>query len=332
MKKVTLVTGGKGFIGKHLVAALVKNNRKVRCLVHWQSSESDLSWPEVEYVQGDLLDRQTLERALEGVDVVYHLAAKIRPAACLEKDQGMYTAVNVEGTRNLAEICCRQGIRKFIYFSSIAAVGPGKDIDEQTLPAPLTAYGKSKMASERVLMSYFHERAFPVTIIRPGLVYGPGGAALQLVGRIVKSGLVPVIGHGTNLVPLCFVSDVVKSAMAAEENGRNGSVYFIVEKSYTTVAIIDAVSKAMGKSPFKAHFPVGLVKIGVGFKEHIERIGQVQFSPFKIDFSRGVLMTITQDWVCRNDKALRELGIVFDGRFEENVASTVRWYQENGML
>ena len=143
-----LVTGGNGFLGSHLVEALIRRGYRVRCLVR---RTSDLRWIQglrVEYVHGNLADLTSLSRAVQGVDYVYHSAGVIK---ALKPET--YYRVNRDGTRNLLQVCSdsRENFKKFIYVSSLAAVGPspnGRPLREESCPRPVSDYGRSKLEGE----------------------------------------------------------------------------------------------------------------------------------------------------------------------------------------
>jgi dihydroflavonol-4-reductase len=149
--KITLLTGATGFIGGHLAKRLVASGEKIRCLVTKTSNVEQLKKLEVELVFGDLLDNDSLINSLNDVEVVYHLAAQTRPHRVISTEGGFrdsYRKTNVEGTANLVDASVAKGVRKFVYFSSIAAAGIGEDLTEDMPCRPNSEYGLSKKLAE----------------------------------------------------------------------------------------------------------------------------------------------------------------------------------------
>jgi nucleoside-diphosphate-sugar epimerase len=168
----TLVTGATGFIGKHLVKTLAQQGKTIRCLVRKTSDTRYLENLGVEFHYGDLLSKDSLKDIAKGINIVYHLAGEVNSNRCRN-----YYKINVDGTKNLVEQCLSKKVDRFIYLSSIAAVGPksGTLLTEQSPCKPANPYGKSKFETEKLLITYFDRFKFPVTILRAPIVYGPFG-------------------------------------------------------------------------------------------------------------------------------------------------------------
>src|SRR5260370_32338407 len=165
----TLVTGATGFIGRHVVRRLLQRGDQVKCLVRGQSTNG-LASSEVELVFGDMTRPESLPAAVRGVDLVYHVAG-----ATQVHTPGTYARVNSAGTRHLAQACARLLTPpKVVYVSSLAAAGPSLPDSprrEGQPPAPVSAYGRSKLAAEDHLKEV--ASFLPITIVRPPCVIGP---------------------------------------------------------------------------------------------------------------------------------------------------------------
>src|SRR3989338_7154867 len=186
-----LVTGGHGFIGSFLVERLLAEGISVRCLVR---SSSNLQWIKnlpVELSIGDITQKESLSKAVQGVDLIYHVAGAIRGATS-EK----YFSVNTQGTLDLAEAAQKYSprLKRFIFVSSVAAIGPtaGRRVvqDETSTCHTVTDYGKSKLEAEMSLREKF--AALPLTIIRPPIVYGPRDTNSFQLFQFAKRGFFPV--------------------------------------------------------------------------------------------------------------------------------------------
>jgi len=241
----TLVTGGTGFIGSHLVEWLVGRGRSLRCLVRPSGDKKHLEKLGIELVYGDLLNKESLRKAVDSIDVVYHLAGEV-----YSKKSSDYRKVNVEGTGNLIECCLGKSIRKFIYFSSIAAVGPSKDkeklLNEDTPCNPITPYGKSKYEAEKLISLYFNQYNFPAVILRAPIVYGPGQSSeVTRIFRLIQRGQFRIIGNGEVLKSLCYIDNLIEAAILAEQNeDSKGKVYFVAdEKPYTVIDLVRTIAE-----------------------------------------------------------------------------------------
>lgn len=180
----TLVTGATGFIGSHLVKALVEQGKDVRCLVRKTSDTQYLNELGVELFYGDLLYKESLQEVAKNVNIVYHLAGIVH-----SKKSSDYYKINTNGTQNLVEVFLSEKIERFVYLSSIAAVGPNREhgilLNEQSPCRPIDPYGRSKLGAEKLLMNFFKKYGFPIVIIRPPTVYGPSGRS-----QIIKKNIV----------------------------------------------------------------------------------------------------------------------------------------------
>jgi len=266
----TLVTGASGFIGKHLVRNLVEQEREVRCLVRKTSDIQYLEDLGVELFYGDLLNKDSLKDIARDCNIVYHLAGEIYSNRC--KD---FYRVNFGGTRNLVEVCRTEKLAKFVFLSSIAAVGPNREqgilLDEQSPCKPLDAYGKSKLQAEKLLMESFEKYAFPALSIRAPTVYGPLGKSKilkKLVDRIY-TGRFLTLGNGKNLRSMCYIDNLIQALMeAGRSSSAIGEIYFVAdEKPYTYNEIFQTVAHIIGTVLKKTHLPGWIGGIcGLAFK------------------------------------------------------------------
>src|SRR5262245_29096234 len=208
-----LVTGGTGFIGAHLVPVLVARGWQVRCLVRGTSNRTALAGQPVEYVVGSLQDQTILQRAVQEVDVVFHLAGATKVVHPADYDR-----MNTIGTQQLLAACTSAGaaLRKFLFISSIAAAGPsptGMPLKESDPPQPIGPYGWSKLRAEEAVLAC--KEYLPVTVLRPSAIYGPRDRDFFQLFRAVRYGVLPHIGRQELQMDLCFVTDLVQGMVAA---------------------------------------------------------------------------------------------------------------------
>jgi len=243
-----LVTGGAGFIGSHLVETLVGRGEPVRVLDDFSTGRREnlaMVRGRVEVVEGDVRDRAVVARAMEGVDVVAHLAAVSSVQASLERPVVVW-AVNVDGTLNLLEAARAVGVRRFVFASSAAVYGDHTDLplQEGLPPRPLSPYAASKAAGEALCRAYFASFGLPTVALRFFNVYGPrqdprspySGVISIFVDRM-RRGLPPVVyGDGHQTRDFVYVADVVEAVLrAAEREEAVGEVFNIAGGRQTSV-------------------------------------------------------------------------------------------------
>jgi nucleoside-diphosphate-sugar epimerase len=224
-----MVTGGAGYFGSLLVEHLVRVGERVRIFdVH----DAALP-PSVEKIQGDIRDKQAIERALEGVDVVHHNVALVP----LAKDRKAFFEVNEGGTRNMLEAARRAGVRKVVSMSSSAVYGaPERNpVDDATPRHPGEAYGRAKLAAERLCLEHA-QQGLDVTIIRPRTIMGHGRLGImQILFEWVRQGRnIPVLGSGNNLYQFVHADDLASACLLAAER-RGPATYNVGAERFGTM-------------------------------------------------------------------------------------------------
>jgi len=321
----TLVSGGNGFIGSHLVEALKKRGYSVTCLIRKTSNLKWLKGLDVKFVYGDCTERESLYEAVEGADYVYHLAGVVRAV-----DRETYYRVNFLGTRNLLEVCNRinQKIKKFVYLSSQAAVGPISPEGEGDCH-PITDYGKSKLKGEIVVYSYSDR--LPVLIIRAPAIYGPRDKDIYTYFKFLKRGIKPVPGNGEgHMPPLFYVGDLIEGMiLAAERESSSGETYFFAdERSYSWKEAADKAAQALGVKAIKINIPVWLI---LAFAFLSEFSSGITHRPALIDRQKAKEL-LHEGWFCDISKARERLGFKPKFSLEEGLRITAGWYKDNGWL
>ena len=322
------VTGGTGFIGSHLVERLLSRNYRVRCLIRNPQKPGYLAKLPVELFTGDLFSSQTLERALSGVDYVYHVAGVVG-----SKDKEGFYRQNRDATRNLVEIAfsIAPGVKRFIFVSSGAAVGPAltnKAVDESTPYHPITTYGKSKMEAELEVLK-FRDR-FPTTIVRPTAVYGPRDPATFDYFKTIDKGLEPLVGFKDKFVSLVHSTDLVTGiVLAGEASVAAGQTYFLgSERAYSWRDIGDVTKRVMGKKAFRIRLPEPLVYAVATTAGLFSLFGD---KPSVLNFEKGRDM-VQESWTFDISKAKREIGYNPVVGLAEGIKETVEWYRANGWM
>jgi nucleoside-diphosphate-sugar epimerase len=229
----TLVTGGGGFIGRQLVERLLQEGRKVRLFLRRPPAHELSVHPNVEIVLGDLGDAAVVQRAVAGVDTVFHIGAAMRGSG------PEFERSTVTGTRNIVNSCLESGVRQLVYMSSLAVIDTdagqrGEPVTEasplEQRPEERGAYTRTKLEAERIVLEAVRDRQLPAVLFRPGEVVGPEKPLLtpgvaQRAGRTLV-----VIGDGRVRLPLVHVSDVVDALMTAADRGiTDGTIIQLVE-------------------------------------------------------------------------------------------------------
>lgn len=328
-----LVTGATGFVGGHLVPALLKQGYHVRCLIRDERKAKKIreQYP-VEIVIGDLTKPDTLSGVSEDIDYVIHLAAMGHVSAVTEEAYYTFISINEEGTKNLIhEFEHSRHLKKFIHFSSTAAMGPigAPFLSEESAPNPVTPYQKSKRRSENIIEDAFKSYGFPGVILRPCMIYGPGGyGEFYKFCKLMKKGIFPKVGFGRNLTPLVYVGDVVSATLLTLERGRLGETYIIA--SDTSIPMDELHSDIMSNFSQKAPYifiPTSLALIGAKVVE----IGAVLLGKEPIVTYRNMKSTVV-DRTFGIDKAKRELGYIPAVSFKEGIKNTIQWYKQQNKI
>lgn len=325
---IAFVTGGTGFIGSHLVERLIAHGYSVRCLIRNPNRPGYLEGLPVEFYVGDLFASNVLERAISQVDYVFHVAGVVGSRT----KEGFYTQ-NRDATRSLAGIASRVsvGLRRFVFVSSLAAVGPATAetaVDESTPYHPITTYGKSKMEAELEVLKV-RDRV-PITIVRPAAVYGPRDPATFDYFNTINRGLEPLVGFRDKFVNLVHSADVVTGILLAAESDRSvGQSYFLgseVPLSWSRIGEI--TKKVMGKRTLRVRIPESAVYAIATFAGLLSLF---QEKPSVLNFEKG--RDMVQDyWTCSIAKAQRELGYQPAVSLEDGIRETVEWYRINDWM
>ena len=323
-----LVTGATGFIGSHLVEALVQRGFQVRCLVR---NKRHLGWVKdspVEFVVGNCQERNSLKQGVKDVDQVFHLAGVT--TAVKEKT---YFEVNALGTENLVQACIENNTRlkKFIYLSSQAAAGPcrsGGKKKESDPCEPVSPYGKSKLLGEQLALSHSHE--LPLLILRPCAVYGPRDKSFYALFKCLSKSIKPCLSDHDQHISMCYVQDLVRAILlAAETQTKNGEIFFLSDgEDYRMEEIGDIFAQAMEISALQLRLPKQML-FGMAF--FAECFSRVSGKPSIM--SRGkVEEMIRKNWLCDITKARALLG--FDPRISLALGAelTVAWYKKENWL
>jgi nucleoside-diphosphate-sugar epimerase len=323
--RTALVTGGTGFIGSHLVGALLDSGWEVRCVIRPSSNLRWLDGLSIQPVTVNLTEpeREPLRKALDGVSAVFHLAGVTSSAL----DEG-YSRVNVGGTRVMLDAAREAAPHAhFVFCSSIAAAGPvtGKNtINETDPPNPVSEYGRSKLAAERLV----EDSGLSYSIIRPPPVYGPRDSGIFSLFRLVSYGIAPHIASRMQVLSIVHVSDLVRGMISAAKPHANGLYYMTDGTPHTWDDIIKAISNSLGKLPRYVAVSPGLAD----FVAKVERLRGIVLGGKPMITPDRLIELSQNDWTCSDLWA--RLDLDYESRVElgDGISSTTEWYRSNGWL
>jgi predicted dehydrogenase/nucleoside-diphosphate-sugar epimerase len=228
-----LVTGGTGWLGSALVQRLRARGESVRILAHRANAALEED-PQFQVVYGDLGDPDAVERAVKGVEIVYHVGATMRGRCWAEFECG-----TVRGTQNIVDACLRHQVKRLVYLSSLTVLDYARmkaddRVDEcwpiEPRPEQRGLYTQAKTAAEQVVQDAIRDHALPAVILRPGQVFGPGAEKIPPFGTVAFGGRWIVIGSGGLRLPLIYIDDLVDAIEAAgSREAVCGSVFQLVD-------------------------------------------------------------------------------------------------------
>ena len=323
------VTGGTGFIGAHVVRALLKRGRTVRCLVRASSRLDNLEELPVEVVVGDVTDRASLPRAMAGARWVFHCAADYRLAA--RRPDEIYAA-NVEGTENVLAAAAEVGAERVVHTSSVGALGlprdgrPGNEETPVESRSLIGHYKKSKHQAESVAREWAG-RGLPVVIVNPSAPVGemdikptPTG---QMIVDFLNRRMPAYVDTGLNLVD---VRDVAEGHALAAEKGRLGEKYILGNRDMTLKEIFDALSRLTGIPSPAIRLPHWIPLAAAAVETSVSRLtGRQPRVPLE-----GVRMSRRRMFF-DSGKAVRDLGLP-QSPVDMALARAVAWFRANGYV
>jgi nucleoside-diphosphate-sugar epimerase len=326
-----LVTGAAGFLGGHVTDLLQSLGEHSRALVHPDDDASRLELAGVDVQRGDVGDRAALERAVSGVDRVLHCAARMGPWG----PAGEYARTNVRAVQMLVETALAAGVKRIVHVSSITV--HGNDLhgagDETTpLREEPNPYSRSKFAGERVIAHMIRQHGAPVTVVRPGWIYGPRDhASFARLARRIEQRKVMMVGSGENHLPLIYVRDAARGVLlASEADVAEGRCYVLVnDEPVTQRDFLTAIAEEIGAPPPTRRIPYTLA---VWIGAVAERLGQVARSRRPPPVMRYGMQLLGGENSFSIARARRELGFAPLVDLAEGVRRSVDWYREADAL
>jgi nucleoside-diphosphate-sugar epimerase len=278
-----LVVGATGYIGRKLVNAL--HLRKNACYVLARDlSKIHSIWPQgnVTGRSGDITNPKTLKDVCAGVHTVFHLASYSEEAP-FNETENLHWQVTVEGTRHLLESTAHSGVKRFIYVSSVKAMGEGGEscLDESSPAEPVSSYGRAKLEAERLVLEAGRRHGMHVCNLRLPLVYGRDnrGNIWRMISAI-DHGRFPPLPETNNKRSMVHVDDVIQALwLMAENPAASGQTYIVTDsKVYSTHHIFLAICKALGRQAPRWNIPIGILRAAARIGDVIGAIRGKNFS------------------------------------------------------
>ena len=324
-----LVTGATGFVGAAVARALLDGQWQVRALARKGSDRRNLRGLDVDVCEGDLNDLDSLQRATEGCEGLFHVAADYRLGA---PDPSQLYRANVEGTRNILDAARRAGVQRVVYTSSVATIGipadgtPGDEQSPNSLENMIGHYKRSKYLAEEVAREAARA-GMSVVIVSPSTPVGAGDVKPTPTGQLVldaAAGRMPAyVDTGLNIV---HVDDVANGHLLAYERGKAGERYILGGQDMSLREILGMIAALVGRAPPRLRLPYGVVfpiaYLAEGIAKLSGRSGRITLEGVRMSRKRMYFSSA---------KAARDLGYTARPAvraFED----AIRWFRDNGLL
>jgi nucleoside-diphosphate-sugar epimerase len=301
-----LITGGTGFAGSHVAEAAQAAGHEVRCLARPGSDTAFLNTLGVEIVAGDINTPMSLAAACEGVDVIVHCAAKVGDWGHVDE----FRQVNVKGLRNLLEVAKQITLQRFVHVSSLGVYEArhhhGTDETEALPEEHIDGYTQSKVEAETLALEYHRKAGVPVTIVRPGFIYGPRDRSVlpRIIERLGKGSII-YIARGQYALNTTYVGNLVDAILLAADNpAAVGEVFNITDGEFVSKRkFFETIADGMGLPRPKRNIPLFLGRFLARWRERVFRkknkphpplITQatLKFAGLNLDFSIGKARTV----------------------------------------
>jgi dihydroflavonol-4-reductase len=322
-----MVTGATGFTGGHLARTLKERGHEVRALVRNSAAAADLQRQGIVLCPGDLTEPDAVNRAAEGCDVVYHIAAVYREA---KHPDDYYRRINVGGTQNVVSAVERGTAGRLVHCSTVGVHGDVQKIpgDEDSPFSPGDIYQESKLEGERFVSERIRS-GLRAAIFRPLGIYGPGDRRFLKLFKTVYKGTFRMIGTGEVVYQMTYVADLVDGIiLCGEHPNAPGHIYILGGSRYTTLReLVEAVGRATGKKIRSGHIPAGPMMAAAVVCEMLCKPLRIEppLYPRRLDF-------FLKNRAFSIARAQQDLGYQPKVGLDDGLRRTFDWYRQVGWL
>lgn len=318
------LTGATGFIGYHLAKRLSDQGHIVHAIYRNKSKTLNMDFENIKWFQGNILDVDSLEKAMEGCEQIFHVAAF---ANVWGNKPGDFTRQNVQGTVNVLDAAQKVGINNIVVTSTAGIFGPSQNgiINENSKPTVpfFTGYERSKAEAERIII----DRVKPglrIIIVNPTRVFGPGiisesNSVTKMIKKYTEGKWHILPGNGNSIGNYVYVDDVVNGHILAMQNGKSGERYILGGENITYRQLFKTIDKLTDRSHKLIGFSLPAM-LGVAYA----MIFFNKITRIKPLITPALVRKLNYNWEIGNDKAINELGCKFIS-FEEGVNKTIAW-------
>jgi len=318
------ITGATGYIGNNLAKKLAGEGNTIHALCR-NVQNNVLDHPNIKIFSGDISDTPSIQKAMEGCEQVYHLAAYAR---VWSKDPSTYYKLNVEGTKNVLDVARSYGISKIVFTSTAGTLGPsGKRPVEESdarIGEPFTTYEASKTQAENLCREYCNKYSMNIVMVNPPRVYGPGmitesNAVTRLIKLYMAGKWKIMPGDGKRTGSYVYVDDVVKGHILAMQKGKSGERYSLAGVNASYIEFFDLLAKLTGKKTSLIKLPVwAMMFAGNVLELYTKLTGKPPL------LTPPWIRKYYYDWSMSSEKAQRELGYTYIS-LEEGLQKTIDW-------
>ncbi len=318
-----LITGGTGFIGIHLVKGLSNLGHNLKLLIRETSDVSPFKdLKNIEYVNGDVRDIESINKAVDNVDLIYHLAAYTK---MWSKDKSIFEEVNIKGAENVAKVALDKN-KKLIYISSFIALGatPAEPVDEshESEEGQVLDYAKTKFQAKKLIKEYIG-KGLNATMFYPGIVYGPGDFNIfgQMIHDIAAKKFLGVPGKADKIGSFVYVNDVVNGlASIIDRDDLSGEAFILGGENAVLNDWINLIAEIVGvKKP--RHFPMSMGLMYAGMHEAKTKLTKKM--PY---INRATVKMVNYNWSFSSKKAIDKLNYKITP-LREGMTKTIEWYK-----
>ena len=320
-----LITGGTGFIGVPLVEKLYELGHSIKLIVRESSDISPFqNFNNLEYIYGDVRDIESLHKAVDNVDIIYHLAAYTRMWA---QDESVFEDINIKGTENVAKVAMKNDIR-LIYVSSFIALGatPEEPVDEtfESRDGLFLDYAKTKLEAKKLIKDYI-DKGLNAVMFYPGIAYGPRDFNIfgQTILDITSESFMGCPGKGDNVGSFVYVYDIANGLTSIiEKNDLRGEEFILGGENMLFNDWLNSIADISGSDKKVRHFPMSLALL-YGWLCELK----TKFTKKMPYINRPTIKMINYNWSYSSEKAIKELGYKITP-LKEGLTQTIEWYKD----